>query len=257
LAGAWRTHGTKVAGLALANDRHVTGIAPDALLLPVSIPTLGEGSNHAEADALRWAADAGADVICCAWAPPLQAGDHPLPPSTRDALNYCVTEGRNGKGCVVVFAAGNDGLDVALNGYATHPGVIAVGACNAHGRRPSYSNWGSALWCVFPSNDPDDPSGASTSYHTTAPVGSLLLGESFYSSAFGFTSATCAIVAGACALILSANPELTSAEAKEVLRTSCERVDVESGTYDAHGHSPLHGYGRLNIAHVVRRARPA
>jgi hypothetical protein len=88
-------------------------------------------------------------------------------------------------------------------------------------------------------------------------VGSLLLSESFYSSAFGFTSATCAIVAGACALILSANPELTSAEAKEVLRTSCERVDVESGTYDAHGHSPLHGYGRLNIAHVVRRARPA
>ncbi|HEV8217689.1 MAG TPA: S8 family serine peptidase, partial [Gemmatimonadaceae bacterium] len=157
----------------------------------------------------------------------------------------------------LVLAAGNDGLDIALNGYATHPGVIAVGACNAHGRRPSYSNSGSALWCVYTSNDPNDPTGASTSYRTTAPAGSLLLGESFYSSAFGFTSAACAVVAGACALILSANPELTSAEVKDVLRQSCEKVDVEGGTYDADGHSPHYGYGRVNIGHAVRLAQSA
>jgi subtilisin family serine protease len=257
LTGAQRTHGTKVAGLALANGRHVTGVAPDALLLPVSVPTLGVGEDDPEADALRWAAAAGADVVCCAWAPPLAAGSRPLPSRTREALDYCITEGRHGKGCVLVFAAGNDGLDVALNGYATHRGVITVGACNAHGHRPSYSNWGSALWCVFPSNDPDDPTGASISYHTTAPVGSLLLGESFYSSAFGFTSAACAIVAGACALILSANPGLTSAEVKDVLRASCETVNIESGTYDAHGHSPQYGYGRPDIARAVRLAQGA
>jgi subtilisin family serine protease len=227
------------------------------MLLPVSVPTLGTGSDHPEADALRWAADAGADVICCAWAPSLEAGRYALPPSAREALDYCVTEGRHGKGCALVFAAGNDGLDVALNGYATHPGVIAVGACNAQGRRPSYSNSGSALWCVYSSNDPDDPSGASLSYRTTAPAGSLLLGESFYSSAFGFTSAACAIVAGACALILSANPELTSAEVKDVLRMSCEKVDVEGGTYDADGRSPHYGYGRPNIPHAVQLAQGA
>jgi subtilisin family serine protease len=256
-AGAHRTHGTKVAGLAVANGPHVTGVAPEARLLPVSVPTLGTGSDHREADALRWAADAGADVICCAWAPSLDAGSHPLPPSVREAIDYCVAEGRYGKGCVLVLAAGNDGLDIALNGYATHPGVIAVGACNAHGRRPSYSNSGSALWCVYTSNDPNDPTGASTSYRTTAPAGSLLLGESFYSSAFGFTSAACAVVAGACALILSANPELTSADVKDVLRDSCEKVDVEGGTYDADGHSPHYGYGRVNIGHAVRLAQSA
>jgi subtilisin family serine protease len=255
--GAYRTHGAKVAGLALANSRHVAGIAPEARLLPVSVPTLGTGSDHPEADALRWAADAGADVICCAWAPTLEAGRYSLPASAREALDYCVTEGRHGKGCALVFAAGNDGLDVALNGYATHPGVIAVAACNAHGRRPSYSNSGSALWCVYSSSDPDDWTGASMPYRTTAPAGSLLLGESFYSSAFGLTSAACAIVAGACALILSANPALSSAEVKDVLRASCEKVDVEGETYDSDGHSPYYGYGRPNIAHAVRLAQRA
>src|SRR5262249_48283315 len=137
--------------------------------------------------------------------------------------------------------------------YASHPDVIAVGACNARGRRPTYSNWGDALWCVFPSSDPGDAM-ASTTYRTTAPVGSLLLGESFYSSAFGFTSAASAVVAGACALILSASPEFTSAEVKDVLGASCDRVDAESGTYDANGHSPQYGYGRLSIARAVRLA---
>jgi subtilisin family serine protease len=255
-AGAYRTHGSKVAGLALANSRYITGVAPEAVLLPVSVPTLGT-RDHPEADALRWAADAGADVICCAWAPSLDGGHYSLPLRAREAMDYCVTRGRRGKGCVLVFAAGNDGLDVGLNSYAAHCGVIAVGACNAHGRRPSYSNWGSALWCVYSSNDPDDPTGASLSYRTTAPAGSLLLGESFYSSAFGFTSAACAIVAGACALILSANPELTSAEVKDVLRQSCEKVDLESGSYDVDGRSPLYGYGRPHIPHAVRLAQSA
>src|SRR5207249_3670931 len=160
------THGTKVAGLALANGPYITGVAPDALLLPVSVPTLGItiDDDPAEADALRWAADHDAHVICCAWASTHDAGSSVLPAKTRDALDYCLTHGRDGKGCVLVFAAGNDGGDIALNSYASHPGVIAVGACNCHGRRPAYSNWGSALWCVFPSNDPDDPAGASMSY---------------------------------------------------------------------------------------------
>ena len=93
------------------------------------------------------------------------------------------------------------------------------------------------------------------SYRTTAPVGSLLLGESVYSSAFGFTSAACAIVAGICALILSANPELTSAGVRDVLRASCEKNDLENGTYDARGHSPDYGYGRPDIARAVRLAQ--
>src|SRR5688500_3215731 len=65
-----RPHGTKVAGLAVAGGLHVTGLAPAALLLPVAVPALSMATGtRDEAQGLRWAADHGADVICCAWAP--------------------------------------------------------------------------------------------------------------------------------------------------------------------------------------------
>jgi subtilisin family serine protease len=257
LLRAWRPHGTKVAGLALAGGQGVTGIAPDALLLPVPVPALARRiGDRTEAEGIRWAANHGADVICCAWAPPAHSPESgSLPRHTREALDYCLTYGRDGKGCIVVFSAGNDRSDIALNGYASHPGVIAVGACNCHGKHPSYSNWGEALWCVFPSNDPLDPVGAGMSYVTTAPAGSFLQGDAFYSSSFGFTSAACAAVAGVCALVVSANPHLTAWEVKDLLRGACEQIDAEGGTYDERGHSPLYGYGRPDIARAVNLAR--
>ena len=252
-----RSHGTNVAGVILAGGHAVTGIAPRALLLPVVVPALSTKiGDPSEAEGLRWAADHGADVICCAWAPPSPNQDSgALPDHTRDALDYCLTHGRGGKGCVVIFSAGNDGCNLALNGYATYPGVIAVGACNVHGRHPAYSGWGEALWCVAPSNDPGDPDSRWKTYTTTAPLGSLADGEVFYTRRFGFTSAACAVVAGICALIVAANPRLTAAEVRAVLRESCDKVDVESGSYDEQGHSPLYGYGRPDPVRAQRLAK--
>jgi subtilisin family serine protease len=252
-----RLHGANVAGLALAGGVNVAGMAPEALVLPVAVPALSVTiGDPTEAVGIRWAADHAADVICCAWAPPNPTAENGrLPEPTRAAIDYCLTHGRNGKGCIIVCSAGNDGSDLAVNGYASHPGVIAVGACNCHGKHPSYSGWGDALWCVFPSNDPRDPVGASMTYLTTAPVGSLLDGEAYYTTRFGFTSAATAAVAGICALIVSANPALTGAEVKAVLRESCEKIDLESGTYDERGHSQLYGYGRPDVARAVELAR--
>ena len=251
-----RPHGVKVAGLALGSGRNVLGVAPEASILAVGVPALSFATGDpAEADGLVWAADHGADVICCAWGPrqPTRTSGA-LPPRTRAALEHCLTHGRGGKGCTVIFSAGNDGSDLALNGYASHPGVITVGACNCHGTHPSYSGWGDALWCVLPSNDPHDPEGASMTYLTTAPAGSLVDGEAYYTTRFGFTSAATAAVAGICALIVSANPDLTNHEVRIVLRDSCEKMDIESGTYDASGHSILYGYGRPNAARAVELA---
>ncbi|HEX7121634.1 MAG TPA: S8 family serine peptidase [Gemmatimonadaceae bacterium] len=253
----WHPHGTKVAGLAVAGGMHVMGMAPHALLLPVNVPALAHGvGDRSEADGIRWAVDHGADVICCAWAPPRHdpRGGR-LPERTRDALNHALTAGRGGKGCVVVFAAGNEGCDLDHNGYAAHPGVITVGACNHLGRRAAYSNWGSALTCVFPSNDPQDPVGRDLAYLTTMPPGSFERGQTWYSRSFGFTSASCAAVAGLCALIIAAAPNLTWAEVRDVLRESCERIDPLGGQYDAEGHSLLYGYGRPDPARAVALAR--
>jgi subtilisin family serine protease len=253
----WEPHGTKVAGLALAGGDTVTGVAPKALLLGVRVPALSAFvGDRTEAAGIRWAADHGADVICCAWSPPKPTPDSGrLPEHTRAALDWAVTNGRRGKGCVVVFSSGNDGSDIALNGYASHPDVMTVGACNCHGKRPAYSGWGKALWCVVPSNDPRDPVGAGMTYSTTTPIGSFLLGNTFYTNDFGFTSAACAIAAGVCAQILAVNPDLTWRGVREVVAQSCHKIDVEGESYDDRGHSPFYGFGRLDPALAVQIAR--
>ena len=62
-------------------------------------------------------------------------------------------------------------------------------------------------------------------------------------------------MAGLCALILSANRELTAAEVGEVLRESCQKIDLAGGSYDERGHSPFYGFGRPEPARAVALAR--
>jgi len=246
-------HGTKVAGLALAGGPEVNGIAPNARLLAVRVPSLSHTlGDPSEAVAIRWAVEQGADVICCAWGPQsANATAGRLPSHTRDAIELAASRGRDGRGCVIVFSAGNDGGDIALNEYASHPDVMAVGACNCHGRHPRYSPTGDELFCVVTSNDPDDPVGARSTYRTTAPVGSFLNGDAFYTDDFGFTSAACAIAAGVCARILAMDPSLTGLDVRALVAQSCERIDVAAGTYDERGHSPLYGFGRVSLERAL------
>lgn len=252
----WQPHGTKVAGLALAGGTSVTGVAPTARLLAVRVPALTtRNGDPTEAAGVRWAAEHGADVICCAWGPPNPTAETGrLPDHTRHAIDWAVSHGRGGKGCVVLFSSGNGGNDIESNEYASHPGVIAVGACNCHGKHPHYSGWGDALWCVVPSNDPRDPIGAFETYDTTTPIGSFLLGDTFYTSDFGFTSAACAIAAGVCARILAVNPSLTWRDVRDVIARSCRKIDADGGSYDERGHSPYYGYGCLDLPRALEIA---
>lgn len=274
-------HGTACAGVACGSGAAgASGVAPAARLMPIrSAAALG---SIAEAEAFQWAADRGADVISCSWGPadgdwsdpddPLHRQNVPLPASTRLAIDYATTRGRGGKGCVVLFAAGNGNESVANDGYASHPGVIAVAACNDRGKRSVYSDFGAAVWCSFPSNDfefrPDgrprpltrgiwtvDRAGAA-GYN---PGGSTSRGDvaGHFTDSFGGTSSACPGAAGVAALVLSLNPALTAAEVRQILRRCCERIDGAGGGYDADGHSELYGYGRLDAAAAVALARPA
>lgn len=268
-------HGTACAGVACGRGfAGASGVAPAARLMPIrSVAGLG---SMAEAEGFQWAADNGADVISCSWGPadgdwsdpddPVHREKVPLPASTRMAIDYALTRGRRGKGCVVLFAAGNGNESVDNDGYASYPGVIAVAACNDRGKRSVYSDFGAAVWCSFPSNDfqfaPEGrPRPLTRGIWTVDRTGnsgynrggSSNAGDSagLFTDSFGGTSSACPGAAGVAALVIAVNPALTGVEVREILRRSCQPIDMPGGSYDAEGRSPLYGYGRLDAAVAV------
>lgn len=279
-------HGTACAGVACAAGNHqASGVAPEAKLMPIRlVSNLG---SQAEADAFEWAADHGADVISCSWGPADGAWWNPndsrhnekvlLPDSTRLAIDYAVGQGRNGKGCVITWAAGNGNESVENDGYASYDKVIAVAASNDRNTRSVYSDYGESVWCNFPSSDfghaPfDHPAPHTPGIWTSDREGSAGYNPGVlnpaednppgddhgnYTEDFGGTSSACPGVAGIAALILGANPDLRWDEVKDILRRAAVRIDEAAGSYDSEGHSPYYGYGRPDAGIAVELAAGA
>jgi len=273
-------HGTACAGVACARGfAGASGVAPAARLIPIrSVQGLG---SVAEAEAFQWAADQGADVISCSWGPadgnwsnpndPLHSQKVQLPASTRMAIDYATSQGRGGKGCVVLFAAGNGNESVDNDGYASYAGVIAVAACNDRSVRSVYSDFGDAVFCAFPSSDfqfpaENRPRPLTRGIWTVDRSGNVGYNrggnssagdaEGDYTDSFGGTSSSCPGAAGVAALVIARNPSLTGLEVRDILRRCCDRIDPQGGAYNAEGRSKLYGYGRLNAATAVELAAP-
>jgi len=265
-------HGNACAGIACADGNFgAAGVAPRAQLMPIRFGD-GQGSQT-EADAIHWAAEHGADVISCSWGPedgdfrdesdPLHHRIVHLPDSTREAIDFATEKGRDGRGCVVCFAAGNGNESVDNDRYASYPRVIAVAACDDTGKRAPYSDFGRAIWCCFPSDrwEPSITPGIWTTDRSRGAGynrGRVNDGDAGgnYFSKFGGTSAACPGAAGVAALVISRNPSLRWDEVKDILRKCCDRIDQVGGNYNAEGHSTQYGYGRLNARRAVELARP-
>lgn len=147
---AWARHGTAMAGI-IAGHGHgpdggdgVLGIAPGAKILPVRVILEGTDTSRdkarktrgsALADGIRWAADHGADVIN------LSLGESGLMARLLKGgiLNQAITHA-NGKGAVVVAAAGND--STALQPYKLDTPVLVVNAADRNGQPASFTNFG-------------------------------------------------------------------------------------------------------------------
>ncbi|WP_409253806.1 S8 family peptidase [Bacillus sp. SCS-153A] len=127
-------HGTHVAGTAAAetnNGRGVAGMAPDTKILAVRVlDANGSGSLADIADGIRYAADAGAEVLN------LSLGCDCNTTTLKNAVDYAWN-----KGAVVVAAAGNDGVSTTFE-PASYANAIAVGAVDSNDNKASFSNYG-------------------------------------------------------------------------------------------------------------------
>jgi subtilisin family serine protease len=296
--GTQENHGTSCAGLAIAEENNVgiVGVAPGCSFMPIR--TTGFLDDNAIEQIFNWATEQGAWVISCSWGPSLVY--YSLTLRQKAAINRAATQGRGGKGCVVVFAAGNanrpvngtvneqgwpqdtlSGAVAWLSGFAVHPDVIAVSACTSLNKKAAYSNWGANVSVCAPSNNAMPGMWLQeTGYVNTPPtIKKTLVGKGVFStdrlgaagydpgsftSDFGGTSSACPVVAGVAALVLSANPNLTAKDVKQILQGTADKI-VDSdpdpqfgfrrGTYDANGHSQWFGYGKVNAMKAVQAAQ--
>lgn len=240
-----KAHGTACAGIigASNNSIGIRGIASNSNILPVNICPKYEiidGSSFASyeeiANAIKWAYQR-ADVLSCSW----HLGN--LSNYINDAINKALTLGREGKGSVVVFAAGNDGSTTSVNYPAILDDVIAVGAVQNNGVICDFSNQGNGLDLVAVSG--------TNNIVTTDLMGTNGVNNGNYNFSFGGTSAACPQVSGIVALMLSVNPSLTVQEVRNILYETAR--DMGSPGYDS-----IFGYGLVDAfsavcASIVRR----
>jgi hypothetical protein len=257
----WDAHGTACAGLAAAvpeNGVGIRGIAGGCSLLAVRIAYSrmpgGRWSTSCMwiTRGIEWAWRVGkADILSNSWAN--------SPPSSAmiSAFNRARAEGRGGKGCVVVVAAGNNDRQIGFP--ANLEGVLTVSASNKYDEPKTKIShdgetwWGSSFGARVDVAAPGvgnlttDISGAK-GYNT----GGSWLSSDFVEN-FNGTSSSTPIVAGVAALVLSKNSSLREEQVREIITRSADKVgDV---VYDAsREHNERMGFGRVNALRAVELA---
>jgi subtilisin family serine protease len=246
--GGWQdAHETMCAGAIAAQGNNgvgVTGVAYNCKIMPIRVGGAASWVTESEqATSFRWAATHGADVLSNSWG----WGTSPTP--TIHSAIVDVTRaggmGRGGKGCVVVFSAGNGGQ--AMTDYPPkYPEVIAVGATDHNDVRWSFSSYGPELDVVAPSGCDGTWCGKMATFWSTDQTGvggySNLNSDPDvldYGEYWGGTSVTCPIAAGVAALILSVEPNLTSDEVRHFLERSAK--DLGDPGWDQY-----YGWGRVD-----------
>lgn len=138
-------HGTHVAGTiaqSTNNGKGVAGIAPEASIMPLKVLNKnGYGNLTDIAEAIKWAADNGANVIN------MSLGGGGRNQVMEDAVKYAQK-----KGVVVVAAAGNENRNRASY-PAYYKDVVSVASYGPKGSRAFYSNYGDGVRISAPGGD--------------------------------------------------------------------------------------------------------
>ncbi len=212
------SHGTFIAGVLAAEHNwiQVAGVAPESEIIDVSheLDIYNNPTISAElADGINWAwNNANADIISISWGDNGGQFYNDLYSSVlNNAIVNAMTQGRNGKGCIVVIAAGNQGV-------VEYPAdiddrILTVGAMDSDGNRALFgfgeSAYGDKLDVIAPGK-----------YIISTLPGNTV--------GYGYgTSFSGPMVAGIAALILSKNPNLTRTQVTAIIESTAQK---ETGT---------------------------
>ena len=179
-------HGTHVAGTVGGSTY---GVAPEVSLVAVRVLSCsGSGSTAGVIAGIDWAtANHAAGVPAVA--------NMSLGGSYSPALNTA-TQNAISDGISFAVAAGNENADACNRSPASTPNALTVGSTTSSDSRSSFSNWGTCVDIFAPG------SAITSAWHTSSSATNTISGTSMASPH----------VAGAAALLLSANPASTPAQ---------------------------------------------
>ncbi len=241
-------HGTACAGIVLSRNRTFSGIAPRCSLIAARI-AMDDGTGHwvfddfATADAIDWCWRQGAAILSNSW-----GGGAPSDAISR-AFARARTQGRGGLGSVVAIAAGNDEALIDFPGDL--PGYVTVGASNPADERKTHTSsdgetwWGSNFGATITLLAPG------VFIWTTDIGGPAGYDPGKFTKTFNGTSSATPAVAGAAALMLSANPALSAGAVRDILAKTARKLTGQTGwTQEL-------GWGRLDVEKAVKAAKSA
>ena len=238
-------HGMACAGIVGAthnNGLGVRGVAPLVNLRSVNIFWGGETSQTI-ANGINWARAQGVDVMSNSWGYTSCSLSFS---NLNTALSNAQNLGRDGKGCIVLFSAGNGGK-TCIDYPANRSSVMAIGSVTNRAEHSNYSNEGPQLSLVAPSDASQGQAGASV--RTIDRMGSVGYDSGNYTPFFGGTSAACPLVAGSAALVLGYSPELTENQVRSLLENTAS--DMGSQGFDN-----TFGNGRINVGAAIASLEP-
>ncbi len=255
-------HGTSCAGLMIAkgdNQRGSVGVAPEAKLLALRY---ANSNISRDIEAFYEMDKKGAAIISNSW------GTYSMFDTFNSALKDLSINGRNGKGLLIFFAAGNDGCNMdeyyrispdgttqclakpdnatQINDESESPYVISIAASTQYNRIANYSNYGSSIDFTAPGSQ------YPAAIVTTDATGRLGRNSSNYTTSFSGTSAAAPIAAASAALVLAENPTLSREEVIDILRYTAKKLG--DFAYDFKGRNDHWGYGLIDAGEAVKLA---
>lgn len=245
-------HGTRCAGeiAAVKNGVCGVGVAYNARIGGLRILSKVI-TDEDEAHAMNYAMQDN-QIYSCSWGPPDDGRSMDAPGLLiRKAMVNAVQKGRQGRGNIYVFAAGNgrgSGDNCNFDGYTNSIYTVTIGGIDRKGKQTYYSEHCSAQLAVTYS------SGSGDAIHTTD------VGVNQCYSNHGGTSAAAPLGAGIFALAFSARPELTWRDLQNILVLTGVPINEDEEwdtTFIGRKFSHAYGYGKLDAYAIVEKAKSA